>query len=478
MFSTMSRIAFASIIFFMFCQEASCAEGLKSKPDDALIDGVTNFLADRAQANAAYIFTSKLSDNRALQCYLPNTYETIQNTNLILLLKTSSHIWRDRIEEDIKFATILSLLIKDTGYDVTKKLKADELAILFANFLKKTNQQERIENIKYDIDKITAQIEEVKSRLNKIASLSKGTHELPTCLFGGRDINAAVNNLEQYEAILKSLKNNLTAGTEPANPSTGTTEVFNALTSLYTSISNISDSKTKKSKNTSYSTAAVDLINLMEVICDTKNSRNAICDATRFQDNNSNEYESGNDKLNKVKTYLLFFASLADAETSDQVTVVLQNFMLPPVSFGEIREKNHWAIAAYVGGAIARTNNGDYSRPGLFAPVGIQGSFACSDRKVTLFDNKSWCPHGGSMALMLSPFDFAYPLNLKFKGANNTATWNDVINPSISVVYGFANEPINLGIAWQRVNQGLNNPNSSTRILVFIALDMPLYIIH
>lgn len=416
------------VITFLICMEAAAEE----TQQEALIKGVTNFLAERANANAEYTFENKIKNNSAMQCYLPNTSETIQNVELNLLLRTNNQVWKEKITEDIRFASLLFLLIKLDKNHI-EKINVSDLSY----FINKTLiDNSNIKNI--TIDEVTTDIKSFQKRLDWLNG-----HK-DKC---GFSIDSEVAGIEGYSKFLNQLVSQLKIKSIP--PSSD--ELKDLVTNFWNIYKYTIPNKDSKDPNINYVAAAVDLLNVANGHIDSKK-----------------------DEIKKVKNYLLFFASLADAKSSQQVTSILEVYVLPPVSFGEKRESYHWFVSSYVGLDYSSYNIARKDTPlaspnnqkgvGVYAPIGFEISTP----------NGDW----GPIAFMLAPFDFGYPLSLKMTGSNTAVNLNDVVSPSIAVSYGLKDYPNNWGIAWQRVNRNQNNNEQSSRLLIFFSFDMPLYVIH
>ena len=67
---------------------------------DPRIQGVANFLLERANENYLYLFERKVQNNRFVECYFPHTYETLQENSFKVLLRNRA-LWRTSVENDI-----------------------------------------------------------------------------------------------------------------------------------------------------------------------------------------------------------------------------------------------------------------------------------------------------------------------------------------------------------------------------------------
>ena len=166
----------------------------------------------------------------------------------------------------------------------------------------------------------------------------------------------------------------------------------------------------------------------------------------------------------RLSSSALFFASISDSKSAAGVKEILKAYTVPAVSFYTKREAgNHIDISSYLGLSAGSYKN-DVPEPQdntlIFAPVGIEYSRGLS---------------GSSVSVMLSPFDFAYPIAQKMNGNDDDANLSDVLAPSLTVSYGFPDMPLTIGIGYQ---QGRHIPaldETERRWLFFVGVDMPLW---
>ena len=170
----------------------------------------------------------------------------------------------------------------------------------------------------------------------------------------------------------------------------------------------------------------------------------------------------------KFSKYIRFFGMLADATTGEEVKGILESFTLPAVSFYLKRESgHHLMLSSYFGFAqnMNKKNEIDESNSGFFVPVGLEYTF---DKKTFGMN------YDGALSIMVSPFDFGYPVNLKLNGTSENIEFDEIVAPSITIAYGFKEYPIVVGFGVQK-GAKLDGMDTEERVLLFVAFDMPLF---
>ncbi|MBV1911946.1 MAG: hypothetical protein KUG78_21835 [Kangiellaceae bacterium] len=194
--------------------------------------------------------------------------------------------------------------------------------------------------------------------------------------------------------------------------------------------------------------------------------------------------EVGN--FDRLTRHILFFASIADANSASEVKSILKNYTLPSVSFFEKRkEGNHFMITSYLGLAYnlneeqqaVKTNNG------LFAPIGLEYT-----RGVDWLNGNI-----RSASIMVSPVDFGHPINLKLNDIEKDFELDEIVAPSLTFALGLKDYPLTLGLGYQKgrsltassaITNGVPSDSNNTthqtenRFILFFAFDMPLLNLH
>ena len=167
----------------------------------------------------------------------------------------------------------------------------------------------------------------------------------------------------------------------------------------------------------------------------------------------------------RLRNSVMFFASIADASDKEGVKAILTAYTLPPVSYAEKRKQGAGVfVSAYLGISAAdfddQGSNEEASGSGMFAPVGLEWNYGTDD--------------GGSWSIMLSPIDMGFPINLKLNGIEDEVELDELVAPSITFAYGFADYPLNLGIGYQRGRTLDDVEEAEEGFLLFLSFDMPL----
>ncbi len=453
--------------------QSTFAQAGPSADDQAIINGVTDFLAQRAQANAAYMFQNELKDSEEIKKYLPSTYKTIDGSDFVQMLKGYSQIWRANIKSDLMKALITYAANANTN-EVFSTQKAEDdgkiiaAAIEFAIYaqvysqafsssavpLDKAAFQTLIRNrymaVAMDITNIASGILPYINNISQsqLENVSQLTNLVQFSIRTTDHNGNTISGKDYLKTVLTQVSAQLT--TDAAPDKALATPTFEDITGV-----NLIASSIVEIEQGNYSIAAGSLLSMLN---------------------------SSNGKVSKVdSTAILLFSALAEAKSSTEVTTVLSNYLMPPVSFGEIREQNHLAIVSYVGVSGEYWNNdGSKYRGGIYAPIGLQYNWAIDDWykscKSPENGEGSVC-HPSSLSLYIAPFDFGYPLTLKLKASSNTVTLSDVANPSAGMVYGFANYPMALGLAYEHVSKSIDTQAPSNKLMLFLSFDMPLYIL-
>ena len=99
---------FGLVIFSTFYLAASPANAASS---EEIIDGFSEFIVDRANANAIAIFERRLKNDENFKCYFPNTYEKIDKINIEHLF-ASKNYWEHSLEKDLEALIFRSMLVE------------------------------------------------------------------------------------------------------------------------------------------------------------------------------------------------------------------------------------------------------------------------------------------------------------------------------------------------------------------------------
>lgn len=527
----MQRLLLKIAIYFtncLLCINFAFAEtSAASVPnnEDVVLKGVTDFIADRAQANAEYMFEYQLKEEiienpDAMHLYFPSIYELLTQQNILemgILFHTDSKIWRDALRRDIIHAAILVIDKNINTNPLESKYDQELIESMLRQIIIAWNPNPaEIALMSTDIERVQAEfqrhqeqayIDSIKDRVEKLEheSTQKCHPNCPNDIADAMDliaenhkilnneINFVAQIFDQLKKILDNKKSLLAKKQQlellkgkfneqishlpslgNANALRGALEkeagdLHNDIIKLTKEIEK-DNLKFEKSEEQSNPQLQLAIQTIFEYAYHPQKigHKSAVISLFNNLRASLSQNKSALNKLDGIENAALFFASIADAKTSEQVTAVLKSFTLPPVSFGEKRNKNHLLISSFVGIEYSSFNPENTSRFGTYAPIGLELS------QPIRYDGST----KGSIGVMLSPVDFGYPLSQKLNGSNYAVGWDDALNPSVAVDFGINGYPVNFGIAWQRINKSPNNSNIGNRWIGFISFDMPLFILH
>lgn len=96
--------SFTLILFTLFTASAGYAAS-----SNQIIDGFSEFMIERANANLTAVFEKKLKEDKNFQCYFPKTHEKISTLSLENLF-ASKNYWENSLNEDLKSLAYRSIL--------------------------------------------------------------------------------------------------------------------------------------------------------------------------------------------------------------------------------------------------------------------------------------------------------------------------------------------------------------------------------
>lgn len=468
------------------------------------INGVSEFLIERANENYFYIFEKKIKDNEKFQCYFPTTYSYVSDGDLRLLL-TTQEVWDSAIKQDldrlvskvaaqkiaysVKFndlavnisdrfinvAQYIKLKQGDKEYPITfieNNAPQDVVATVNALYTQPNNLIETLRNLDREIGQF-ADIEKCSAD----AIDSKKFVALYNQYYS--ELKNAVSSLKDWSEMLKTQKKNFVldetklrsdckeddqrfmcklwrlkdkAGSdwqkrvrdELDKPIGKITAAIAATAVVYKKVEDYKQAVETTDSNT---VKAIEAIRLLK--------------------------ETGvENKLNidQLKKHVLFFAQISDAESSEEVKSLLTQYTLPAVSFFVKREKDshHILVTSYLGYAMGKIENpvatGEDYQHGIIAPIGLEYSYGTS--------------HETSLSFMVAPFDFGYPVTLKLNGETEDLKLKDVVAPAAYFTFGIKDYPLNIGVGYQQGAKIQGVTEVEKRILLFIAFDMPLFTLY
>jgi hypothetical protein len=183
----------------------------------------------------------------------------------------------------------------------------------------------------------------------------------------------------------------------------------------------------------------------------------------------------------KILKYGFFMASVAEAETSDQVAAAIDAVVLPPGS-SVVKKQSRWSAAlnAYTGLAGGQERLLDVGlNPSGFAavaaPVGITVSKGLGN--------------AGSLSLLVPVIDIGALVAFRFEDDQTDLlpklAWSNIVAPGAYIAYGFFNNiPVSVGLGAQ-IGPNLRSINPALPTAAetakgwrwggFISVDIPLF---
>ena len=483
----MKRLILLCILMLSPLMVASAAEkGMVSEND--LINGVSDFLIERAEANLIYAFEYKIKKSEQFACYFPNTRNRLEYGHLQEWLLFPNKIWKETIEKDMEVFALRSVVV-----NVEKHLhvsdKATELADMYLTMSEdlvvlydgqryplnvvynRTQPESQVANgfSTYLGDIVTA-LNAFRRYTSTCESPAQGYDEFKNSIEGLLKIKdkltAFENHMKQYGKDLRLATTKIKEFCEKHDLS-GDCATEEQAARLYAA-------KLEKELKARFSeTELATYVAQARLI---QGKINAVVDKARDTDTYTGMVMVVLDGLNKEKVMdapeferlsraALFFANISDSKSPEGVKAVLKAYTLPPVSYYTKREYGyHVNITAYLGLAYGFYDS-DIPEPdektSIFAPIGVELSRGLGD--------------GASFSLMLSPFDLGYPVTQRMNGNKSDAELSDILAPSITASYGLADMPFTLGAGYQQGRYIESVGKTETRWLIFIAFDMPLW---
>lgn len=429
------------------------------------INGVAEFLLDRANENAAAMLQRDMKSNRLLKCYLPETYKSATSGNLQLLLQSGPEIWKRSVESDLKnFGAHLLLNKISSG---TFKAWSSGIEDQYIGVLRNVTVQ--VDGKGFEVTSIPLNAPpEVKAAVNsfypdylKAQETIKGIiSNLEAARSASSDCPAApvAPALKEISEVIGDLRMQM-ARFQKADIALKAPVILSEA-AIYDSIASLDvvDQRLKYYQDRieqihREGTLVVQMFKLDELIRDSiQSGENPLIAASAVR-----EYD-------RFSRYALSLATLSEAESTTQAKAVLRQLALPPVNFAAKREHaaNKVLISAYfgVGGGLEFLNRSTKGFGGLSVPVGLE--YTRGLRR-------------GSVSFMLAPLDFAHPINQIINSKGSSAEFKDIFAPGIYMGYGVEKLPIMLGVGYSQgpsltTLQGGNRG----RTFIFLGMDLPL----
>jgi len=107
MFSRCSRVLFKYTLYVLVL----LANSSYAASEQELVEGLSEFLIERANANLMAVYERRLKKNEDFQCYFPNTFEKIKSISIQGLF-TSKEFWKESLEEDLEALVYRAALVE------------------------------------------------------------------------------------------------------------------------------------------------------------------------------------------------------------------------------------------------------------------------------------------------------------------------------------------------------------------------------
>jgi hypothetical protein len=389
--------------------------------EDAVVNGASQFMMDRAHQNYLYIYEQRIVNNKLFNEYFPNTIDMIGGLRLQFLLNDKEQLKRCILKD---LDSISRMCKKYYDYKVFIVYRDTLLTVL--DSLKRYCSKE-------DTDQVQRYIKAVDS----INTISRDTLSdlLVRSFYALSAKSEAAKTMEKKYGFLRHPK-------------------------LYGKIVNDINASLQAIDDTSYMTTRISVgLGMVQSII-------------RYEEKikTLKEKEKLNKKFATLTTICFFFAQIADAKSSEQVKEILKAATIPPVSFGEKRHQGETKlmINAYLGFNAGyelgspQLDSGSWYQ-GMNAPVGIEISYGLG-----------WC---SSFSILASMVNLGSAVNAQIY-QQRTPRIADLFEPGLSFIYGIPHLPLSIGVQGSYGTRLKTNGKMQGHITVFFAFDMPLLMIE
>lgn len=539
-------IAVLLLSLFSNSIHANTSTTQQNQNHSARINGVADFLLERAQDTALYLYEQSIRDNKNLQCYFPTTYDTLNSyqQGTLKIFISSKAQWQNAIRNDME-----TLLVRSFAKEIEANVNFGNKQVPIANTVIGIMQQLDIRYTTttgatayspltvtmFDADpesrkKMQAFYQPFEELLASLAVFKAYTPSetgsicnLPR--FNYHQFTQEINGLTALPDTLKTWLEHVKKHQADLRPSTQLLTKFPTESKAWQAVcekakthspqacnsreSFIQQLITKFSLQSGFDAQAY-LVNDMAVLPDSGDIETLLADykalispikklydsVKAVQSNAKNNQQSTselaqqalalikkwwkvqhpndteNQDLWKLSKHIQFFALLSDANTADEVKGILSTFALPATGFWQKRTPEpHLMVTSYFGAAYNMKSNvlpgseSNNHNNGFYVPIGLEYTF---DRDLLGLSE-------GALSIMLAPFDFGYPINLKLNGIEQDFEVDEIFAPSLAVSYGLQKWPLVVGVAYQKGAKFDEQASSESRMLLFVAFDMPLF---
>jgi len=455
--------------------------------ETARINGVADFLLKRAAENYLYIVEQRIQANPAIQCYFPNTYAFLTETDLVTLLRARG-LWDDNMRRDVEAMVtepMFALIRKFAPPEKLAQAMTDDVVFVSQHmtleiegtpYLLSTEPLQATPEVRAEFAKVYDGL--VKSRdgllaLQDLVGEGTGcTH--PNAKFDDfraawRTFSDTMETFAQWVRDFPAMRARLEL-TEPAETEQRLRRLMEndaRLVAAWEKMKGVRKACKGMFQDGGDLVAELPAVDMdrpvLELVLQAEQCIRGLSEAGlgRADINpDSRDYR-------RFKRYIVFFAQVADAKDAKEVSSLLEELTLPPVSFGVKRERGetHLTLSAYLGASAGYERSTGFVG-GLAAPVGIEFSVGV---------HQAWV---GSLGLLVAPFDLAYPINLKLYGDQGEVAYRDIASPGAYLAFGFAKAPAAVLVGFNRGTTVRAATGTENRALVLLAIDMPLLALY
>jgi len=423
------------------------------------IEGVADFLIERANDNYLYIFEQRLKNNEMLKFYLPTTYQILNSADLKILL-SSTGLWKNSVEKDLE-----QLSAKVLNHITKSQLVFPTQIRLRERFIKNAiNSKIKIDNREYSLtvmdintpqnnrdifDEIWNPYLETIDTLEKIVSKITGANifraDYPRLI---AFISNGIEQLWNFQSKLKTNEYEITELEELLEGVQSIQFILEDISSVLESLKLMTDDSLEYSIRVLSSFMVIDYLK---------------------ENFPPKELKGKYDKFyEQFKIYSLFFAQLSDANSSEEVKAILKAVTVPSTSFGLKRKplEFHVSTSSYFGicGGLSKRNGDTKNFVGLSAPIGIEFSYGFAKY--------------GSVSLLFELMDFGPAVNSQLYNIDTNISFNEIINPGITIYYGLKHLPVAIGLGINGGQDIFTDGKSQGSIFVSLNMDMPLFMFY
>ncbi|MCK4911708.1 MAG: hypothetical protein KAR83_08690 [Thermodesulfovibrionales bacterium] len=457
-FNGLGSIVFVVVACFMLL----LSSGTASADDKERIDGVAQFLLDRANANSRYVFEKKLKSNEALKLYLPTVYSYLEDYGLSAILQSKPGMWKRAVENDLD-----DLLHR---YNDILKQKS---ALYIINELDKM-----IGDMPYTVNGVKCSLETRYTTASPCLNIQvEIAHEYGLILNELLDTLESASSLEsmkkgfesslnKFNVLISNESYGISSIDEKSNKVGELKSIWSGFELRDLKVANEIARLIKEYGQPNITTSEKVDISLKVIAIMVENYKKDI-----FSDNDA--YEAHVQYFERYRAYAFMFAQIADAENAENVQAILTAYTLPPVSFGVKREEGvHLTISSYLGVAggaefsdadsLSSENRDEFVR--LIAPIGFEYSLGSKNKY--------------SYSLFISVVDFGAAVSAQVSGSEHDLEFEDLFAPGIFGVFGLKDWPLAIGVGYQKTRALNNGGEDVHNVLVFAAFDMPLLVLY